>query len=198
MVCFGDCPIGSKRQSHRCSYMRIPKAFCGRGALWATAIAVIGSFFLPQIVWIGSYVIHGGAVAYKQFGVPIPSGWTVHPGDNSLMFMRMPISSFGKWGNDYVFVSEFQYPKDRTFEYERWKKTFVQVQEEHGRTLLETIPSRLISEQSFCLVFVTPENSRDQWIDCQFPDSQLSIGFQGERAHSGTLYSLIAGITANN
>jgi hypothetical protein len=195
VICFDQCQAASSETREQDSIVKIPKALC-RAALWTSAIAVICSLCLPQLAWMASYVIHGGSVAYKQFDLPIPPGWVVHPSDDSLLFMRMPRFTYERWPEDYIFVSEFIFPKDRTFE--RWEKAFIQVHTERGYTLQQQVPSHLLSEQRECLVFVVPNNSNNLSIECPFPNSQLSIGFQGEGERSGALYPMIAGVVARN
>jgi hypothetical protein len=152
------------------------------------------TFFLPEIATAGWHLLHGNFAKYLVWEVPVPWGWRVLQGNNTIVIQRLSV-----WGSSHydVTVNALDEPGITEIDDERWKRAYIETERKHGRSFVSESPSQLDGEAGFCLTFADNKNSDSLWIDCHFPIHRLSIGYVGSKDHSQILNLIIPKIRAS-
>src|SRR6202043_1453532 len=150
---------------------------------WATIVAICVLLlvcstlfrpFLPEVVSVGWHALHGNAVQFGAWEIPVPWGWRGLSVKDTLVVGKIQEQGSGDYQTSDVIIGNLKLAVGAAIDRKNWKK----VSEDNLKPDYQFSSEndvQMDGETGFCFTFVGIDHSERLWIDCVFPIHRLSI-----------------------
>jgi hypothetical protein len=166
----------------------------GWAFLFLTVALALIAAFLPDLAGAGWHLINGPSVRYRDWRIPVPSGWfALHQGEGVTMERML---SFALWqpAPTAVFLPIHVTPAF-VFDREIWEQEQIAIQAQRGYRFDRGQAVVVASNPGYCWEFSSSRDPRRLWITCIVPAERISVDFSGAPRFVPTFYSILPGIT---
>jgi len=164
--------------------------------LAAAVIAILLgiAIFLPELVGFGWHAIYGKQASYREWQIPVPTGWFATRQGESLTLERMLHFPMREQTPTVVFLP-MHITKNFPFDANLWTEVQVNLQGRRGYRLEATRNIQMGGAPGYCWEFVKRQDISHWWITCLVPSERLSADFSGQHSFAGAFYSILPQIT---
>ena len=157
----------------------------------AATLSIACLVFLNKVFPYTWHLVHGNSANFHQWRVPVPKEWWAYARQGALIVSNMQKSADL---DSHVLVSDL--PDKRLYDQEQFKRSLIEnlISRKEYR-FLEERKIRLGDYEGYCLFFSSTSNAQRLLVNCEIPDSKLSINFDGDRAYISNFNIILQGLS---
>jgi hypothetical protein len=164
-----------------------------RWTLLLIACLIVVAAFLPELVGASWHLVHGNSAHYRDWDIPVPTGWFAVNQGESLAVERM--LRFALWQDaPMVVFLPVHVTSNYVFDRNVWEEEQVKIQVKKGYRLSSTRDIQVAGQAGYCWEFAQAADPARLWITCVLPAERLSADFSGDRSYAAAFYALLPGI----
>jgi hypothetical protein len=149
---------------------------------------------LPELVGFGWHMIYGKEASFREWRIPVPTGWFATRQGESLTLEHMLHFPLREPTPTVVFLP-MHVTKSFPFNASIWATVQVELQGQRGYRLASTRNILMGGAPGYCWEFVKRQDDSRLWITCLAPSERLSADFSGQHAFAGAFYGILPRIT---